>query len=62
MTRKIWPIKLVAVAPYRDQNVKAGSSGFSRGVIPEGKNGIRLALRSSGKTIIETLSIVISKN
>jgi hypothetical protein len=59
LAREIWPIKLVAVAPYRENSVKAGSSGFSRGVLPAGKNGIRLILRTAGKTAVETLGVVI---
>ena len=61
LQRQIWPIQLVAMAPYRDPNVKAESSGFSRGVLPPGRNGIRLVLRSGTKPLVETLSVVIGK-
>ncbi len=60
LEREIWPIELVAMAPYRDYSVKAGASGFSRGVIPAGQNGIRLVLHTGGKTAVETLSVRIS--
>jgi len=61
LTREIWPIKLVAMAPYRDQNVTAGKSGFSPGVLPAGRNGIRLVLRNGAKTVTETLSVIIAR-
>ncbi len=62
LEKEIWPIRLVAVAPYRENGVKAGDSGFSKGVIPAGENGIRLVLHTGAKTVTETLSVRIHSN
>lgn len=62
LAKKIWPINLVTFAPYRDGTVGAGTSGFSRGVIPAGENGIRLVLQTAGKAAVESLSIAISSS
>ncbi len=62
LEKKIWPIQLVAVAPYRENGVKAGDSGFSKGVVPTGENGIRLVLQTGAKTVTETLSVRIHSN
>jgi hypothetical protein len=46
-SKEIAPVKLVAFAPLRDRTESAAKSGFSPGVIPEGKNGIYLVIRTS---------------
>jgi len=62
LEKEIWPIQLVAMAPYRESGVKAADSGFSKGVIPPGENGIRLVLKIGAKTVTETLSVRIRSN
>ncbi len=46
LSKEIAPARLVAVAPIRDRSVGAVKSGFSPGVLPEGKNGIYLVIRT----------------
>jgi len=61
LTKEIWPVKLIAYAPYREKSVPAGKSGFSLGVMPLGPNGIALVLRQGAKVRREALSVTISR-
>jgi hypothetical protein len=45
-SKEIAPAKLVAFTPLKDRSVGADKSGFSPGVIPDGKNGIYLVIRT----------------
>jgi len=57
--REIAPAKLVALAPIRDRNLKAGESGFSPGVLPDGENGIQLVVTQDGRTVEERVTVAI---
>jgi len=58
-SKEIAPAKLVAFAPIRDRSVSAAKSGFSPGVIPEGKNGIYLVIRTPEQEMRATIILNI---
>jgi hypothetical protein len=58
-SKKISPAKLVAFAPLRDRTDSAAKSGFSPGVIPEGKNGMYLVIRTPEQEIREKIVLNI---
>lgn len=60
LTKKITPYQLVAIAPLRDRNVKATGSGISPGLLPEGRNGILLAVDRNGQVLTEKLEVEIT--
>ena len=57
--KEIAPAKLVAFAPLRDRTESAAKSGFSPGVIPEGKNGIYLVIRTPEQEMRDNLTLNI---
>ncbi len=58
-SKEIAPAKLVAFAPIRDRSDSAAKSGFSPGVIPEGKNGIYLVIRTPEQEMRVNLTLNI---
>ena len=60
LTKVIWPIKLLAYAPYRDQRVPVGERGFSRGLMQEGENGMDLVIRQNGQEVREIITLNIA--
>jgi hypothetical protein len=57
----IFPLKLIAWEYYRRDStpLRKPEEAFSPGVIPEGKNGIRLYVMQDGKVISETMNLDI---
>ncbi len=55
----IAPQQLIAMAPMGDRSVKAGKSGFSGGVLPDGVNGILLVILQDGYSVKEKLAVTI---
>ena len=58
-TKKITPYKLLARAPIRSRSSDAGR--IEPGLIPVGRNGIRLVMIQEGNEIIETLHLTIDE-
>lgn len=58
-SKEIAPAKLVAFAPFTDRTISADKSGFSPGVIPEGKNGIYLVIRTPEQEMRDNLTLNI---
>lgn len=58
-TKKITPYKLLARAPVRSRSSDAGR--IEAGLIPVGRNGIRLVMVQNGNEIIETLYLTIDE-
>ncbi len=58
-SKEIAPAKLIAFAPIRDRSASVAKSGFSPGVIPEGKNGIYLVIRTPEREIRVNLTLNI---
>lgn len=57
--KEIWPLSLLAIAPYRSNNVPAGQTGFKRGVLPAGKNTLDLVLIQGDRIIREKLEVTL---
>ena len=58
-TKKITPYRLLARAPIRTRSSKAGK--IEPGLIPVGRNSIRLVMTQDGSEIIETLHLTIDE-
>jgi len=58
-TKKIAPYKLLARAPITSRSSDAGR--IEPGLIPVGRNGIRLVMMQDGNEIIETLHLTIDE-
>jgi hypothetical protein len=55
----IAPVRLIAFAPVGRKGVGIATEGIRAGKIPEGENGIALALSLSGGTVLKELSVRI---
>ena len=62
LSRDIWPVNLIAFAPYRSSSVRPGDTGFARGKLPAGDNGINLLVLSGGGEIRQQMTITINVN
>lgn len=58
LSKMIWPIKLIGWVPFRDTGPDA-DLGFTLGLIPEGQNGIDLAVRLNGEEVRERITVTI---
>ena len=59
-TKIIWPVQLIGFEKLgTDQYVKVGDSGFTRGIIPPGKNGILLIVKLNGQEKREEITLNI---
>ena len=58
-TKEIAPYRLLARAPIRSRSSNAGK--IEPGLIPVGRNGIRLVMTDDGNEIIETLHLTINE-
>jgi hypothetical protein len=59
LEKVIWPVKLIGYERLDSPNVKIGDSGFSRGIIPEGKNSVDLVIRQNSQEIREKITLNI---
>lgn len=59
LSKVIWPVGLIAYAPYVSPSVRPGQSGFARGPLPQGENGIELVLVQEGKMLRQRLLVMI---
>lgn len=60
LSRVIWPVNLIAFAPYRSNSVRPGDTGFSRGKLPAGENGISLLVLSGDRRIRQQMTVTIT--
>ncbi|MFZ5570247.1 MAG: hypothetical protein ACOZF0_07575 [Thermodesulfobacteriota bacterium] len=60
LTKKIAPLKLVALAPMRDRNIAPDQGGISPGIVPAGINGLRLAAACGGKPVRKEIAVTVS--
>jgi hypothetical protein len=56
-TKNISPFSMVAKSPLKSSKDKT----YSPGILPNGRNGINLAIKQGGKGFVEKLSFVISE-
>jgi hypothetical protein len=62
LSRELWPLKLVAIAPIRSSSVAHGERGFSPGAIPVGENGILLVMSVGEKITRQSVAVTISND
>lgn len=62
LSRELWPLRLVAIAPYRSPTVGHNERGFSPGAVPVGENGILIFMTLGEKLVREQVAVMITED
>jgi hypothetical protein len=60
LEKTVWPLNLVAYAPYGSPAVRPGQRGFQMGALPQGENGIDLVVRCGKAAVRQRLSVLLA--
>ena len=60
-SRVIVPLSKLAIAQRKDHRAGKDKAGLYGGILPSGENGILLAVKNGGKTVVKKMTVVIAE-